>query len=123
MTEATQNLIDEARAVAYVLGVMAESAESLSTDEGEAEALNGMMLRLFDAARDSEQAEDAADKVDAGKVISRLEAIEDQLGDAITDGDAWGGVDEDHPFYRVISAKNGILDLIRYIEAANATSD
>ena len=62
MTEATQVLIDEARATAYVLSVMAESAERLSTDTGMAEALNGMMLRLFEAARDSEQAEDDAEK-------------------------------------------------------------
>ena len=62
MTEATQNLIDEANATAYILSIMAESAESLSTDTGMAEALNGMMLRLFEAARDCEQAEQDAEK-------------------------------------------------------------
>lgn len=60
MTEATQNLIDEANATAYLLGIMSESAERLNSDAGQAEALNGMMLRLFEAARDCEQAEQDA---------------------------------------------------------------
>lgn len=54
-------------------------------------------------------------------LTSRLEAIEDQLADAITDGDAWEGVDEGHPFANVISAKSGLLDLIRDIEAGEVT--
>lgn len=61
MTEATQNLIDEARAVAYVLGLMAENTDGRSVDAGITEALNGMTLRLFEAARDCEQAEQDAE--------------------------------------------------------------
>ena len=96
MTEATQNLIDEANATAYILSIMAESAENLSTDAGMAEALNGMMLRLFEAARDCEQAErDAETSTDASterivltmqqgfKLSKALGVTADQLADAI----------------------------------------
>ena len=54
-------------------------------------------------------------------LTSRLRGLEDQLADAITDGDAWEGVDEGHPFANVISAKNGLLDLIRDVEAGEVT--
>ncbi len=90
MTEATQNLIDEANATAYVLGIMAESAERLSTDTGMAEALNGMMLRLFEAARDCEQAEQDASTerivltLQQGFKLSKALSIDaDELADAI----------------------------------------
>lgn len=65
MTEATQNLINEANATAYLLGVMAESAENLYTEAGMAEALQGMMLRLFTAAENCEQAERDAEATTA----------------------------------------------------------
>lgn len=80
MTEATQSLIDEANATAYVLGIMAESAESLSTDTGMAEALNGMMLRLFEAARDSEQAEQDAEKDGIDVTVAQMVALAKELG-------------------------------------------
>ena len=80
MTEATQSLIDEANATAYMLGIMAESAERLSTDAGMAEALNGMMLRLFEAARDSEQAEDDAEKDGIDMTMAQLVALAKELG-------------------------------------------
>lgn len=80
MTEATQNLIYEANATAYLLGIMSESAERLNSDAGQAEALNGMMLRLFEAARDSEQAEQDAEKDGIDMTTAQLAALAKELG-------------------------------------------